>query len=90
MVLVAAGGWTALRSWAQGGRVRSKMENNSQINNSIKFELGNNSYIMLKLVGGVNDDLKKKVESTARMDGQVVVITGANTGIGFNQMHSYQ
>ena len=45
---------------------------------------------MLKLVGGVNDDLKKKVESSARMDGQVVVITGANTGIGFNQMHSYQ
>ena len=75
MVLVAAGGWTALRSWAQGGRV------------SIKLELVNNSYIMLKLVGGVNDDLKKKVESTARMDGQVVVITGANTGIGFDQMH---
>ena len=63
MVLVAAGGWTALRSWAQGGRVRSKMENNSQINNSIKFELGNNSYIMLKLVGGVNEDLKKRLKA---------------------------
>ena len=45
MVLVAAGGWTALRSWAQGGRVSSKIENNSQI--------------MLKLVGGVKEDSKK-------------------------------
>ena len=51
MVLVAAGGWTALRSWAQGGRV------------SIKLELVNNSYIMLKLVGGVNDDLKKRLKA---------------------------
>ena len=57
MVLVAAGGWTALRSWAQGGRVRSKMENNSQINNSIKLELGNNSHIMLKWI-----DVVKEVE----------------------------
>ena len=63
MVLVAAGGWTALRSWAQGGRVRSKMENNSQINNSIKFELGNNGYIMLTMVGGVNEDLKKRLKA---------------------------
>ena len=32
----------------------------------------------------------EKVESSARMDGQVVVITGANTGIGFDQMHFNQ
>ena len=46
MVLVAAGGWTALRSWAQGGRVRSKLE------------LGNSSIVLLKLVlvWGVNND----------------------------------
>ena len=69
-----AGGWTALKSWAQGGRV------------SIKLKLVNISIIMLKLVDGVNDYLKK-VESMARMDGQVVVITGANTGIGFDLLY---
>lgn len=42
VTLVAALGWTGLRSWAQGGQV----------------------------------------ESSARMDSKVVVITGANTGIG--------
>ena len=48
MVLVAAGGWTALRSWAQGGRV------------TIKLEFSNSSIIILKLVDGVNEEKRLK------------------------------
>ena len=47
MVLVAAVGWTTLRSWAQGGRVRSKMENNNQIMLTLVYAI---NY-------GVNDNL---------------------------------